>query len=162
MQMKTRCAKCEASLSPDGQAYICSYECTFCSACATESQGQCPNCTGELVRRPSRATRVTNTENNDTTDEHNSNTWLIWAVSFGVWTLIALAACGSVYELWRSRGYPMTLTAILGSEFSQILTYAPLTPFVFALAMRFPINVKIGRAGHCCISYLQPVFRSLM
>jgi hypothetical protein len=34
---------------------ICSFECTFCSACAHEVlQGKCPNCGGELVRRPIR------------------------------------------------------------------------------------------------------------
>jgi hypothetical protein len=34
---------------------ICSFECTFCSACAREVlQGECPNCGGELVRRPIR------------------------------------------------------------------------------------------------------------
>ena len=36
-------------------ARICSYECTFCADCA-ENQlgGACPNCGGELVRRPVR------------------------------------------------------------------------------------------------------------
>ena len=34
---------------------ICSYECTFCAACADEVlKGVCPNCGGELVRRPVR------------------------------------------------------------------------------------------------------------
>jgi len=66
--------------------------------------------------------------------------WLIWAVSFGVWTAVALAASCSIYELWRSRGYPMTFASIFGLELSQILTYAPLTPLAFALAIRFPIQ----------------------
>ncbi|WP_442964891.1 DUF1272 domain-containing protein [Pseudomonas sp. JBR1] len=36
-------------------AVICSYECTFCVACAAGPlQEQCPNCRGELVRRPRR------------------------------------------------------------------------------------------------------------
>jgi hypothetical protein len=34
---------------------ICSFECTFCRPCAeTRLQGYCPNCGGELVRRPIR------------------------------------------------------------------------------------------------------------
>jgi hypothetical protein len=34
---------------------ICSFECTFCRACAEgRLGGQCPNCGGELVPRPIR------------------------------------------------------------------------------------------------------------
>ncbi|MDP3897031.1 MAG: DUF1272 domain-containing protein, partial [Mesorhizobium sp.] len=33
----------------------CTFECTFCAACAEGMLGgQCPNCRGELVRRPIR------------------------------------------------------------------------------------------------------------
>ena len=35
-------------------AYICSYECTFCSNCSTHMHLTCPNCGGELTRRPTR------------------------------------------------------------------------------------------------------------
>ena len=35
--------------------WICSFECTFCATCAAEKlAGICPNCGGELVRRPIR------------------------------------------------------------------------------------------------------------
>jgi hypothetical protein len=34
---------------------ICTFECTFCVDCATHRlAGICPNCGGELVRRPRR------------------------------------------------------------------------------------------------------------
>jgi hypothetical protein len=34
---------------------ICSFECTFCRHCADAVlRGRCPNCGGELVRRPVR------------------------------------------------------------------------------------------------------------
>lgn len=34
---------------------ICSFECTFCMECADDVlRGACPNCGGELVRRPIR------------------------------------------------------------------------------------------------------------
>jgi uncharacterized protein len=34
---------------------ICSFECTFCSVCAARMGGQCPNCNGRLMVRPSRS-----------------------------------------------------------------------------------------------------------
>lgn len=140
LQMKTRCARCGAQTPADGRAYICSYECTFCSACATEFEGKCPNCAGELARRPCGTASAAGDDTSGIAGLSAIRPWLVWAVSFGVWTVVALAATGSVYELYRSRGYPMSFASVLGMEFSQILTYAPLTPLAFALAMRFPIQ----------------------
>ena len=54
LEMRGACEKCGARLSAEGVAYICSHECTFCAACAREMQGVCPNCGGEIVRRPTR------------------------------------------------------------------------------------------------------------
>ena len=54
LEMRTVCEKCGASLSPDGAAFICSYECTFCPSCAQAMEQNCPNCGGELVTRPRR------------------------------------------------------------------------------------------------------------
>ena len=138
--MKTHCMKCGAALRADGLAYICSYECTFCARCADESPGNCPNCGGELVRRPRRIASAAVDENARTTDVRGKRLWLIWPISFGVWTVVALAASVSIYGLSRSRGYPMAFTSVLGLEFCQILTYAPLSPFAFALALRFPVQ----------------------
>jgi two-component system LytT family sensor kinase len=140
LQMKTTCERCGTPLGTDGQAFICSYECTFCFACASESQGKCPNCTGELVRRPRRTALVAGQENGDGGGTRGSRPWLIWAMSFGAWMLVVLAASGESYEYWLSRGYPMRFATIFASELSQILTYAPLTPLAFALAMRFSIK----------------------
>ena len=50
--MKSKCEKCGRKLEPHGEAYICSYECTFCRECSVALQSVCPNCGGELVRRP--------------------------------------------------------------------------------------------------------------
>ncbi|TMJ03603.1 MAG: DUF1272 domain-containing protein [Bacillati bacterium ANGP1] len=37
---------------------MCSFECTFCRDCAESVlSGRCPNCGGELVRRPVRPLR---------------------------------------------------------------------------------------------------------
>jgi len=52
--MREACERCRAPLEPDGDAAICSYECTFCAACAEAMAHVCPNCGGELVRRPRR------------------------------------------------------------------------------------------------------------
>ncbi len=53
LEMKPACQTCSAATPESGVAYICSYECTFCAACADRHQ-QCPNCQGELLARPRR------------------------------------------------------------------------------------------------------------
>jgi hypothetical protein len=54
LEMRQACERCGAALPPDSaHARICSFECTFCAACA-EELGSCPNCGGELVVRPRR------------------------------------------------------------------------------------------------------------
>ncbi|MFD6244669.1 DUF1272 domain-containing protein [Streptomyces roseolus] len=55
LEMRDRCERCEtAALPADGEARICSYECTFCVPCTEEMSGTCPNCGGELLPRPRR------------------------------------------------------------------------------------------------------------
>ncbi len=56
LQLRPNCERCNVDLAPDSRsAMMCSFECTFCSACAAgELKGICPNCGGELVRRPVR------------------------------------------------------------------------------------------------------------
>lgn len=56
LEMRDHCEKCEAPARPDSFAFICSYECTFCEPCSIEMNHVCPNCSGELVRRPRRVT----------------------------------------------------------------------------------------------------------
>ncbi len=55
LEMRVRCESCDAGLKPADTAFICSYECTFCSACARSLDETCPNCGGELVPRPRRS-----------------------------------------------------------------------------------------------------------
>ncbi len=55
LDMKPECQRCRAATPADGEAEICSYECTFCRSCAEEMAHVCPNCGGELVARPRRA-----------------------------------------------------------------------------------------------------------
>ena len=58
LDMRVKCERCGAGLAQDSaDARICSYECTFCAACTESMKGTCPNCGGELVRRPRRAAK---------------------------------------------------------------------------------------------------------
>jgi hypothetical protein len=55
--LRPNCECCDKDLPPDAaDAVICSFECTFCADCASERLpgGHCPNCGGELVKRPVR------------------------------------------------------------------------------------------------------------
>jgi hypothetical protein len=56
LQLRPNCECCNRDLAPDSpDAFICSFECTFCRACKdTVLAGKCPNCGGELVARPRR------------------------------------------------------------------------------------------------------------
>ena len=56
LALKPSCECCDRDLPPESlDARICSFECTFCAACAEDKlAGVCPNCGGELVRRPIR------------------------------------------------------------------------------------------------------------
>ena len=54
LEMRAACEKCDASLAAIAEAYICSYECTFCPSCTHSMNATCPNCGGELLRRPRR------------------------------------------------------------------------------------------------------------
>jgi hypothetical protein len=56
LEMKLLCEKCGKTVAPTDEAYICSFECTFCRDCTSATNQICPNCGGELVRRPRRFT----------------------------------------------------------------------------------------------------------
>jgi hypothetical protein len=55
LEMRPSCERCAAELPSDAAALICSYECTFCTACGEALEGVCPNCGGELAARPRRS-----------------------------------------------------------------------------------------------------------
>ncbi|WKA50801.1 DUF1272 domain-containing protein [Planococcus liqunii] len=50
LEMKNSCEKCSGHI--ETEAYICVHECTFCQECTIRMFNICPNCNGELVRRP--------------------------------------------------------------------------------------------------------------
>ncbi|HEU4429057.1 MAG TPA: DUF1272 domain-containing protein [Myxococcota bacterium] len=56
LELRPGCERCDRDLPASSlEARICSFECTFCRECAEDAlDGRCPNCGGELVRRPIR------------------------------------------------------------------------------------------------------------
>jgi len=56
LQLRPNCEVCDRDLPPDSaDARICSFECTYCADCADSAlNGACPNCGGNLERRPIR------------------------------------------------------------------------------------------------------------
>jgi hypothetical protein len=57
LQMRPNCECCDRDLpAASADAWICSFECTFCQHCVdTVLHGVCPNCSGQLTPRPTRA-----------------------------------------------------------------------------------------------------------
>ena len=56
LELRPTCEHCNLPLPPvSPDARICSFECTFCAACATSILGNvCPNCGGGFTARPVR------------------------------------------------------------------------------------------------------------
>jgi two-component system LytT family sensor kinase len=138
--MKSKCEGCGSSLLPTGEAYFCSYECTFCPACFFKHQA-CPNCGGELVRRPKRLALAGSPADPAAGNPPSAYRWgLVWAISLGVWTFVALADSLAVWQLYRATDSPMRFMTTLWLQLTQMFGYAVLTPFVFALAIRYPMR----------------------
>jgi hypothetical protein len=55
LEMRDACERCGSQTGATDLAYICSYECTWCTSCADGFPGRaCPNCGGDLQLRPTR------------------------------------------------------------------------------------------------------------
>jgi len=65
LEIRPTCENCNKPLPPNAtDAVICSFECTFCKACAgTVLHDVCPNCGGGFAPRPVRPSRNWNDEN---------------------------------------------------------------------------------------------------
>ncbi|QWG23820.1 DUF1272 domain-containing protein [Bradyrhizobium sediminis] len=59
LQIRPNCEYCDKDLPPNStEAWICSFECTFCADCVeTRLHNVCPNCGGGFVPRPIRPAR---------------------------------------------------------------------------------------------------------
>jgi two-component system, LytTR family, sensor kinase len=166
--MKTNCEACGLALPADRTAYVCSYECTFCPVCTSNMHGICLHCGGELARRPRRMVPVKSDETFDGGAPVGFRPWIVWALSFGVWTFVALAYGATVYEFYRSTSQAMSFLTVLAMQSSQVLTYIPLTPFAFALANRYPLqrnnwarNSMILLAGGLVFTVVQVALRGM-
>ncbi len=55
LELRPNCECCDKDLSPDSDARICTFECTFCVDCVEGTLGAvCPNCGGNFEKRPIR------------------------------------------------------------------------------------------------------------
>ena len=59
LELRPTCEHCNRALPPESaEAWICSYECTFCGNCVQNVLGNvCPNCGGGFMPRPVRPSR---------------------------------------------------------------------------------------------------------
>jgi len=59
LELRPTCEHCNGKLPPEStEAMICSFECTFCTACVDSVFGNvCPNCGGGFSARPIRPSR---------------------------------------------------------------------------------------------------------
>lgn len=139
--MKNNCEACGLALPAERTAYVCSYDCTFCAVCTSNMHGICLHCGGELVRRPRRNVPLEGEELTNNATPAVVRPWIIWSLSFGVWTFVAFAYALTVYEMYRSTSMSSTpFLSVLALQCSQVLIYIPLTPFVFDLANRYQLH----------------------
>lgn len=55
LDLRPGCEHCDRDLPPDEEgAWICTFECTWCTSCAEALARVCPNCGGDLQPRPRR------------------------------------------------------------------------------------------------------------
>lgn len=59
LALRPNCECCDKDLPPEADALICTFECTFCPACANGVLGGlCPNCGGNFAQRPLRPSHL--------------------------------------------------------------------------------------------------------
>lgn len=59
LELRPNCECCDKDLPPEADALICTFECTFCPACAhSVLRGLCPNCGGNFALRPLRPSHL--------------------------------------------------------------------------------------------------------
>lgn len=59
LELRPNCERCDKDLPPDAEAWICTFECTFCTACVEGPLERiCPNCGGNFEKRPIRPAQL--------------------------------------------------------------------------------------------------------
>jgi two-component system, LytTR family, sensor kinase len=100
----------------------------------------CAHCGGELVRRPRNLVVARTMEKIKTEAPGKFASPIVWLLSFGVWTFIALAYTVTIYKFYRSSGMRAVFVNVLGLQCGQVLGFALLTPIVLAFANRYPVQ----------------------
>ncbi|GJL95546.1 MAG: hypothetical protein DHS20C05_19510 [Hyphococcus sp.] len=55
LDLRPNCECCDKDLPYDAEAWICTFECTFCTTCKNDVlKDVCPNCGGGFEKRPIR------------------------------------------------------------------------------------------------------------
>ncbi|MEA5455772.1 DUF1272 domain-containing protein [Sinomonas sp. JGH33] len=60
LELRPNCECCDRDLAPsNADVFICTFECTWCADCVATFPGRaCPNCGGNLERRPVRPSHL--------------------------------------------------------------------------------------------------------
>src|ERR1035438_3105503 len=70
---------------------------------------------------------------------------LLWIASFAAWVFIAFADAASLYAVARSAAQPTIFWNLLRLPLLRDLIFAFLTPPVFILSLRYPLQQKNWR-----------------
>ncbi|WP_354191657.1 DUF1272 domain-containing protein [Arthrobacter sp. UYCu712] len=55
LEIRPNCECCNRDIAPADEAFICTFECTWCPSCVERFPNRaCPNCGGNLQLRPTR------------------------------------------------------------------------------------------------------------
>ena len=75
LEIRPGCECCDRDLAVDSDdVWICTFECTWCGDCARDLlQMVCPNCRGNLTRRPVRPTALLAADPPSTVRVHNAD-----------------------------------------------------------------------------------------
>jgi len=64
----------------------------------------------------------------------------VWAISIGVWSVLAVALAVSDYLAEMPMGVANHFANLLALQLSDNLTYIPMTPLAYAVALRYPLQ----------------------
>ena len=97
----------------------------------------CPGCGTDLVPA---AVRPTGQPGENRLAGVKVRAYLVWAAFTAIWIFVGLAATLTIYEFYRISGMPTSFGTVAGMQFSEFLTFIPVSPVAFILALRYPIQ----------------------
>jgi two-component system, LytTR family, sensor kinase len=81
-------------------------------------------------------------ESNSISQSSRGYSRILWIASFVAWALIAFADSASMYAIARSASQPTTFWNLLRLPLLRDMIFAFLTPLVFILSLRYPLQKK--------------------